>query len=99
MTYDVERVVIGGGVTGAGDAFLDPILAELDEMRAVSELAAEMLPVELVMVSPDGVDAGARGGVSIARGLAAGSRSAGVEPDRLDRPTASEEVVARAVGS
>lgn len=102
MTYDVERVVLGGGVSGAGAAFLDPILAELDAIRGDSELAAEMLPADLVAISPDGPDAGAWGGVSVARSIAA--RGSTTTPDieragRLDEPAPSEEVVARAAGS
>ena len=34
MTYDVRRVVLGGGVAGAGDTFLRPVLGALDELRA-----------------------------------------------------------------
>ena len=67
MTYDVERVVLGGGVTGAGDGFLAPVLAELAAMRTESELAAEMLPPDIVAISPDGREAGSWGGVSVAR--------------------------------
>ncbi|MFL5727266.1 MAG: ROK family protein [Chloroflexota bacterium] len=70
MTYDVERVVIGGGVSRAGEGLMGPIRAELTDMRASSELAAEMVPPDVVTVSPDGPDAGAWGGVSIARALA-----------------------------
>jgi glucokinase len=70
MTYDVERVVLGGGVSRAGDGFIDPIRSELAAMRAASELAAEMLPPDIAAISPDGPDAGAWGGVSIARTLA-----------------------------
>lgn len=70
MTYDLERVVLGGGVTGAGDGFLAPVLAELDAMRAASELAAEMLPPDIVAISPDGREAGSWGGVSVARARA-----------------------------
>jgi glucokinase len=69
MTYDVERIVLGGGVSRAGAAFLDPILRELDAMRAASELATDMLPADIVAVSPDGGDVGAWGGISVARGL------------------------------
>jgi glucokinase len=69
MTYDVERIVLGGGVSRAGAAFLDPILRELDAMRAASELAADMLPSDVVAVSPDGGDVGAWGGISVARAL------------------------------
>lgn len=69
MTYDVEQIVLGGGVSRAGRAFLDPILHELDAMRAASELAAEMLPADIVANSPDGGDAGTWGGISVARNL------------------------------
>jgi glucokinase-like ROK family protein len=88
MTYDVERVVLGGGVSRAGDGFLAPIRAELEAMRASSELAAEMLPPDVVAISPDGPDTGAWGGVSIARTLAGHAEAAaGIE--------GAEEVVAR----
>src|SRR5260221_3909427 len=43
MTYDVERVVLGGGVSHAGQTFLRPIDEELDRLRATSELAREQL--------------------------------------------------------
>ena len=69
MTYDVERIVLGGGVSRAGAAFLDPILRELDAMRAASELATDMLPADVVAVSPDGGDVGTWGGISVARTL------------------------------
>jgi glucokinase len=88
MTYDVERVVVGGGVSRAGEGLTAPILAELDAMRASSELAAEMVPPGVVALSPDGPDAGAWGGISIARSLA--GRSAG--PATAE---GVEEVVAR----
>jgi len=87
MTYDVERVVLGGGVSRAGEGFLAPIRAELEAMRASSELAAEMLPDGVVAISPDGPDTGAWGGISIARTLAGHAGPAQVE--------GAEEVVAR----
>jgi glucokinase len=70
MTYDIERVVLGGGVTGAGLGFLRPVLSELDAMRAASELAAEMLPPDIVEISADGREAGSWGAVSVARARA-----------------------------
>ena len=88
MTYDVERVVLGGGVSRAGEGFIAPIRAELESMRASSELAAEMLPDGVVAISPDGPDTGAWGGVSIARTVAG----------RAEATTSiegAEEVVAR----
>ena len=65
--YDVNRVVIGGGVTRAGAAFLGPIEVELDRRRAASSLAAEMLPPDLVRLVPEDIDAGALGVLAILR--------------------------------
>jgi glucokinase len=87
MTYDVERIVLGGGVSRGGAAFIDPILRELDAMRAASELATDMLPADVVAVSPDGGDVGTWGGISIARALVSAVEG-------TQRP---EEVVAREV--
>ena len=67
LAYDVERIVIGGGVSHAGDAFMTPIRRELDRYRAASPLAAEILPPDLVQVLPAGADAGAWGAVTVAR--------------------------------
>lgn len=69
MTYDVERVVVGGGVAGAGQAFLESIEAELDATRAASELADEMLERGIVELLPDGSDTGAWGAITVARSL------------------------------
>ena len=87
MTYDVERIVLGGGVSRGGAVFIDPILRELDAMRAASELATDMLPADVVAVSPDGGDVGTWGGISIARALVSAVEG-------KQRP---EEVVAREV--
>lgn len=75
MAYDVRRVVIGGGVAAAGETFLAPILRGLDRLRAVSELAREVLPADIVHLLPAGAEAGAWGGVMLARSaLPAGPR-------------------------
>jgi glucokinase len=66
MAYDVERVVLGGGVARAGAAFLQPILEELARMRADSALAAEMLPAQMFHLLPPDYDAGTWGAVSLA---------------------------------
>lgn len=66
MTYDVERVVLGGGVSHAGATFLRPIEEELDRLRATSELAREQLVPGIAQLLPAGADAGAWGAVSIA---------------------------------
>ena len=70
MTYDVRRVVLGGGVTGAGETFLAPVLRALDELRAASELAQEALPLDVVHLLPSDADAGRWGAVILARSAA-----------------------------
>ena len=67
MTYDVRRVVLGGGVASAGEAFLDAIERGLDRLREASELAREVLPADVVRLVPGAADAGAWGAVVLAR--------------------------------
>jgi glucokinase len=67
LTLDMERICLGGGVSQAGAAFLDPIVRELDRIRAASDLARELLPIDLVHLLPPGSDAGAWGAVLLAR--------------------------------
>ena len=69
MSYDVEKVVLGGGVTRSGQAFLDPILLELATLRAHSNLAELMLPDEKIMLLPAGYNAGAWGATILAQRL------------------------------
>jgi glucokinase len=75
MTYDVERVVLGGGVSHAGETFLEPIEEELDRLRATSELAREQLVPGIAQLLAPGADAGAWGAVSIAEAAHAGMES------------------------
>lgn len=88
MTYDVERVVIGGGVSHAGPAFADPIRTELARLREASPLAGELLPADIVEILPSEAEVGAWGAVAIAQtvGLVGGA------PTR----TLAEEVVPHA---
>lgn len=67
LSYDVERIVLGGGVVHAGEPFMAPIRRELDRLRAASPLAAEILLPDLVQLLPAGSDAGAWGAVTVAR--------------------------------
>jgi glucokinase len=69
LAYDVERIVIGGGVSHAGEAFMAPVRRELDRFRASSALSDEILRPELVVLLPPGADAGAWGAVTVAREL------------------------------
>jgi glucokinase len=77
MAYDVERVVLGGGVSHAGETFALPIRRELDRMRAASPLANEQLVPGIVDLLPTGADAGAWGAVIIAGAAHARSTGAG----------------------
>jgi len=80
MAYDVEVVVLGGGVSNAGDTFLDPILRALDAMRDASALAREVLRPGVVHLLAPGSDTGAWGAVSVAQAALAGIWSAAVRP-------------------
>jgi glucokinase len=73
MAYDVERVVLGGGVSHAGATFLLPIERELDRLRGMSALANEQLAPGILELLPPGSNAGAWGAVTIAAAAHAGS--------------------------
>jgi glucokinase len=73
MTYDVERVVVGGGVSHAGEPFERPLRRELARLRAASDQAAELLPADIVEVLPPEAEAGAWGAVAVARTAFQGS--------------------------
>ena len=76
MAYDVDRVVLGGGVSHAGETFVVPIHLELDRLRAASPLAREQLAPGIVELLPAGADAGAWGAVTIAAASQGGDRPA-----------------------
>jgi glucokinase len=66
MAYDVDRVVLGGGVTRAGERYLQPILAEWERQRAMSPFArAMLLPAKLRIADPSR-NMGAWGAVALA---------------------------------
>jgi glucokinase len=78
MTYDIERIILGGGVSHAGAAFLDPIQRELDRIRRTSALAREQLAPGIVELLPADYDAGAWGAVTVAElGVADAGAGAG----------------------
>lgn len=66
MSYDVETVVLGGGVLNAGDAFLAPIEANLADMREKSGLARQMLPPGKVVAAAPEADVARWGAVILA---------------------------------
>jgi glucokinase len=67
LSYGVDRVVIGGGMSRAGEPFLRPILDELQRERAVSPLISHALAPNPVELLPPDSDPGAWGAVVVAR--------------------------------
>ena len=67
LTCDLDLVLLGGGVAGAGAPFLDPLVAELERLRAASPLVASLIPVGAVRALPVDFDPVAWGGVALAR--------------------------------
>ena len=65
LAYDVELVVIGGGISRAGAPLLDRILAGLKRISAPSAFAAELLSeTEVRFAGPDH-DIGTRGAIAL----------------------------------
>jgi predicted NBD/HSP70 family sugar kinase len=94
LAYDVERIVVGGGVSHAGEPFMAPIRRELDRYRAASPLAAEILQPDLVQLLPPGADAGAWGAVTVA--LEASHRSGTARPAATPAAKAARREVGHA---
>lgn len=86
MFYDVESIVLGGGVTRAGAAFLQPILQEWKRQCIASALAQTLLrPAMLHLVDPE-QPIGPWGAIAVAeQGLRAQSKqpSLGMEQATL----------------
>ena len=51
MFYDVEHIVLGGGVTQAGPMFLEAILEEWAHLRHLAPLAHEMLKPDMLSLA------------------------------------------------
>ncbi|MCP4363407.1 MAG: ROK family protein [Chloroflexi bacterium] len=66
MAYDVEKVVLGGGVANVGALFLDPILQTFARLRHQSPLAQAMLPNDKITLLPSGYNPGLWGAVHLA---------------------------------
>src|SRR5689334_14259617 len=67
MTYDPDKIVIGGGVSSAGDTFMKPVEDALSAMRKQSPLAERVLSRERVFLLPSDFKAGAWGAIELAR--------------------------------
>jgi glucokinase len=67
MAYDVDKVVLGGGVSHDGSAFLQPVLDELALLRAHSSLARRQLTEQKIALFPPDLNAGLLGAVALAK--------------------------------
>ena len=78
MTLGVQRVVIGGGVAGGGDAFLQPIKQALAVERRKSALVETAFAGTSLELLPPDLEPGARGAAAIARQRLAARQGEGV---------------------
>lgn len=69
LAYDVDSVVLGGGVTRAGDRYLQPIVAEWRRQQATSALARAVLRPEILRIADPTRNLGAWGAAALAAEL------------------------------
>ncbi|HHW89008.1 MAG TPA: ROK family protein [Chloroflexi bacterium] len=66
LAYDVDSVVLGGGVTRAGDRYLAPIIAEWRRQQETSALARAVLRPEILRIADPTRNLGAWGAAALA---------------------------------
>lgn len=71
MAFDIDKIILGGGISRAGDTLRQVILREWQRQAALSPLAAEMLLAEKLELAPADSNPGAWGGVALARHMLA----------------------------
>jgi len=69
LAYDVDEIVLGGGVTRAGPRYLEPILAEWARQRAASAFARATLTPDKLRIADPRRNMGAWGAVALAARL------------------------------
>lgn len=67
LSFGVTRVVVGGGVTHAGDAFAQPLRAAFERERSASALVARALRPDALELLDPGRPVGALGAAAVAR--------------------------------
>ena len=78
MTLGVQRIVIGGGVAGGGEAFIQPIKQALAVERRKSALVDTAFAATSLELLPPDLEPGARGAAAIARQRLAARQGEGV---------------------
>lgn len=66
LAYDIEEIVLGGGVTQAGAQFLQPVLDEWERQRSTSELARKVLQPAMMRLADPARNMGAWGAAAVA---------------------------------
>jgi glucokinase len=66
LAYDVDSVVLGGGVTRAGERYLRPIVAEWLRQQESSALARAVLRPEILRIADPTRNLGAWGAAALA---------------------------------
>ncbi|HQY92640.1 ROK family protein [Caldilinea sp.] len=69
LAYDVDNIVLGGGVTRAGDRYLQPIIAEWLRQQETSALARAVLRPEILRIADPTRNLGAWGAAALAAEL------------------------------
>lgn len=65
MAYDPDKIILGGGVSHAGDIFLQSILQEWHRQIKISPFAAELLNPDKLELSPQNHNLGTWGGIAL----------------------------------
>ena len=67
MSFDVETLFLGGGITKIGNQFLTPIMTSLATARTYSKLAELMVTDEKIKLLPADLNPGLLGAIHLAR--------------------------------
>lgn len=96
LAYDVELVVLGGGISRAGASLLDRVQAGLDAIAAPSPFARELLAETTVRLAGADHDIGTRGAIALLGSVTSRTeRPAAASTAPPAAHAAAEEVVAR----
>ena len=91
LGFGVSRVVVGGGVAGAGQHLLAPLLAAIEQERSVSRLVDAAFSSTTIELLPPSTNAGARGAAALVRDALAERHLTGASvPEAELRPAAVE---------
>jgi glucokinase len=91
LGFGVSRVVVGGGVAGAGQLLLAPLLAAIAQERSVSRLVDAAFSSTAIELLPPTTNAGARGAAALVRDALAAGHPTGASVPAAELPPARIE--------